>query len=506
MKKLNQLKTGAILSYINIFISCIIPMLYTPVMLSILGQNEYGTYSLANSVISYLSLLSFGMANSVVRYVTKCKCNNDHEGVEKVAGLFVTIYCVITGVVILTGVCLSMFSNRFFATGLNVYELTKLKQLMLIMTLSTAVTFPAVTFSALVIAYERYIFRRIVEIIGTVLPPIFNLIALYLGYGSVGMALVSLSIQTLTLPIYIMYCKKELGIIPKFKGMPIYLLKEIFSYTFFIFLSMIVDMLYWATDKVLIGKMLGTVAVAVYNIGGTFTSMLQNMTIAISSVFVPRIMSMVEKNRPIEEMSELLIRIGRLQYMIVALILSGYAVFGRAFIHFWAGDDYAPAYIIALLTMTPLAIPLIQNVAYNVIVAQNKHRFRAIMYAVIAVANLVMTILAIPKYGIVGAAACTAFAFVLGNGIIMNIYYYRVTKLDIPLFWKNIAKLSVVPMILILMFGYIFKNVCPITTLIGFLTGVICYTVLYGVGMILFMNDYEKNLFFGVVKRLLKRG
>lgn len=504
MKKINQLKTGAILSYVNILISCIIPMFYTPVMLSILGQNEYGTYSLANSVISYLSLLSFGMANSVVRYVTKYKCKNDHEGVERVAGLFVTIYCVITGIVIIAGVILTFLSDSFFSNGLNTGELLKLKQLMLIMTLSTAVSFPSVTYSALVIAYERYLFRRIIEIIGTVLPPLFNLIVLYMGYGSIGMALASLCIQIITVPIYMIYCKKELNIIPKFKNMPIYLLKEIFSYTFFLFLSMIVDMLYWSTDKVLIGAMLGTVAVAIYNIGGTFTSMLQNMTTAISSVFVPRIMSMVEKKRPIEEMSELLIRIGRLQYMIVALILSGYIVFGKVFIHFWAGDDYSQAYTIALLTMIPLAIPLIQNIAYNVIVAQNKHRFRAIMYAVIAVLNVIMTILAIPQYGIIGAAACTAIAFVIGNGIIMNAYYWRVIKLNIPLFWRNILKLSIVPVLLILIFNYISKEICQINTLSGLVVGALCYTILYGIGMTFLMNDYEKNLFFGMIQKFIK--
>ena len=46
------------------------------------------------------------------------------------------------------------------------------------------------------------------------------------------------------------------------------MLKEIWGFTAFVFLGMIVDMLYWATDKVLIGALIGSVAVAVYNIGG----------------------------------------------------------------------------------------------------------------------------------------------------------------------------------------------------------------------------------------------
>ena len=45
-KQINQLRAGALLSYINLAIGCLIPMLYTPVMLELLGQAEYGLYSL----------------------------------------------------------------------------------------------------------------------------------------------------------------------------------------------------------------------------------------------------------------------------------------------------------------------------------------------------------------------------------------------------------------------------------------------------------------------------
>ena len=61
MKKNNELKAGVLLSYVNLAIGMIIPLIYTPIMLRLLGQAEYGLYSLSNSVISYLSLLTFGI-------------------------------------------------------------------------------------------------------------------------------------------------------------------------------------------------------------------------------------------------------------------------------------------------------------------------------------------------------------------------------------------------------------------------------------------------------------
>ena len=44
IEDVNELKAGAILSYVNVIISFIIPLFYTPIMLKKLGQAEYGLY------------------------------------------------------------------------------------------------------------------------------------------------------------------------------------------------------------------------------------------------------------------------------------------------------------------------------------------------------------------------------------------------------------------------------------------------------------------------------
>lgn len=495
IENVNELKAGSILTYINLLISTIIPLLYTPVMLKILGQEEYGLYSLSNSVIGYLTLLNLGFGNAIIRYVTKYKVENNHEKIEKIVGMFLSIYIVLAVIVCILGFAMTGGTGLFFGNGLSPSEIERLKVLMVIMTLSTAVSFPISVLSSVVVSYEKYIFRKMVDGITTIMLPILNLLMLYMGYASIGMALVGLGIQIAYSVIFSVYCRKVIGVVPKFRGMPFDMLKEILGFSVFVFLSTLIDMLYWATDKIIIGSMVGTVAVAIYNVGGTFTGMLQNMSSAISGVFGTRINTMVFSNEPIESISEIMIRIGRLQYLVVSFILSGYIVFGRSFIHFWVGDSYILAYYIGLFTMVPLVIPLIQNIAFSTIVAQNKHQFRAYMYAVIAVLNIIGTVWAIPNYGIIGAAVCTAIAFVVGNGIIMNIYYYKVTKLNIPLFWKNIFKMSLIPVILVVVSIVIIENVVPLSSIKLFIAGIVIYSVLFIAGSWLFtMNSYEKRL------------
>lgn len=506
MKKINELRAGVILSYINLAIGTIIPFVYTPVMLRILGQAEYGLYSLSNSVIGYLSLLSFGLGSTIVRYVSKYRAEKNKEMEEKTIGLFIVLYLILAILVLICGFIIYNNISFFFGNSLTVQEIQKMKILVLIMSFNTAISFPISVFSSIVIAHEKYIFRKLVDMLSTIGVPVFNIIALYLGFGSVGMAVVSTIVQFMMLPTNAFFCFKVLDIRPEFKNIPFYMLKEIAGFSFYVFLGSIVDMLFWATDKVLLGAMVGSVAVAIYNVGGTFNSMMTNLSTSISGVLVPKITTMVFTGDDKQEWTDLFIRIGRLQYYIIALVVSGFIVFGKPFISFIAGDGYEDSYIVALLTMIPLVVPLIQNVGLNILVAQNKHKFRSLVYLAIAILNVISTYLAIPYFGIIGAALCSGLSYILGQGIIMNIYYYKITGLNIKLFWKNILSISWLPIFMI-MGTILISNYINFYSPVNFLIGVIMYSVIYFiVNYVACMNSYEKDIFrkplLGIVNKI----
>lgn len=508
-KNINQLKAGSLLTYVTLFISSVIPLLYTPVMLRILGQSEYGLYSLSNSIISYLSLLTFGLGTSIMRYMMKYKVAKDKVMFERVAGLFILIYLVIGVIVCIVGFFLSIFTDTFFAKGLNSAEISKLKILIIIMTVSTAISFVSSVYSNIIICFEKYIFRRLSDMILTIAAPVLNLVVLFMGMASIGMATIGLVLQILTFFVNYLYSKYKLDVSVRLLHPPVELLKSIFNFTIFVFIGMIADLLYWATDKVLIGSMIGTVAVAIYNVGSTFNSMLQNLAAAISSVFSPRVNTLVFEEKPMEELSDLMIRVGRLQYLIVSLVLSGFIVFGRKFIEIWAGKSYGDAYTIALLTMIPLAIPLIQNIAFTAICAMKKHKFRSILYVVLAVANVIGTYILIPYMGIVGAALCTCVVFILGHGIIMNWYYYKKIGVDILSFWKNILQMSIIPIVMIVAYLLFERYILgDYSSLLIMLVYIVIYTLVFCLlSWIFSMNRYEKDLVLGFVKKFkLRKG
>ena len=107
MNKVNQLRAGVLLTYVNMGLGMIIPMFYTPVMLRILGQEEYGLYSLSSSVISYLTLLSFGLGGAIVRYISKYRAEGKINELEKMAGMALLLYSFLAILVMIGGFFLS---------------------------------------------------------------------------------------------------------------------------------------------------------------------------------------------------------------------------------------------------------------------------------------------------------------------------------------------------------------------------------------------------------------
>ena len=68
-----QRKMGVFLQYGQMAIHAVISIIYTPIMLRILGSTEYGIYNLASSIIGYLSLLSLGFGGSYLRFYSRLK-------------------------------------------------------------------------------------------------------------------------------------------------------------------------------------------------------------------------------------------------------------------------------------------------------------------------------------------------------------------------------------------------------------------------------------------------
>ena len=323
MGKVSQLKAGALLSYVTLAIGNLIPLIYTPLMLRIIGPDEHGLYSIAHSVVSYLTLLSFGFGSSIVRYITKYRTLEDNENEEKTFGLFMIVYGVFSVLVLAVGFALSLGVDVFFSKTLEGNEFDKMRILLMLMSVNVVITFVSTVFSSIIIAHERFIFNKLLSLITTILSPCVSLALLLMNFASVGLTLAATVVNLITLFGYMIYCFNKLRLKPRFRNLDFGVLKEIIIFSAFIFLAELANMLYFATDRVLLGTMVSTTAVSVYTVGATFSNYLNSFTTGISSVLMPRVTSMVFKGAGSKEIDDVFIKVGRLQFIIVSFVISG---------------------------------------------------------------------------------------------------------------------------------------------------------------------------------------
>ena len=501
---INQLKAGAVISYINLLVGNIIPFIYTPIMLRLLGQAEYGLYGIAQSIMGYIALLNFGIGGTIVRYLSKYRAEGNKEQEARVAGLFIKIYSVVCVLILIAGFAF-VANIEVYSRSLSLQEVETLRTLVILMTLNTAIFLPFSVFSSVVISYERYIFSKLVAVLSTTAAPILNILLLYLGYGSVGLVIVSTVLNIITYGLYTYYSLYRVKLRPSFKKAEAGLLTEILKFSFFVFLASIVDTLYWTTDKLIIGWAMGTTAVAVYNIGATFNTYVTGLSSAISGLLIPRLTQMVVKDASKEEFTNIFIKVGRLQFIIVSFIISAFVAFGRQFITLWAGPEYGYSYYVALLTMIPVTVPLIQNTGINILYALNKHQFRSIIYACIAVVNVVLTFWWVEKYGIIGAAMATCLAYIVGNILIINWYYYKKIGIDIPLFWKNILRMCPIMFVMGIIAWFALDALIINNWLIFFATAAIYTAIYFALSYYFMMNQYERNIIIVPLKKVLRK-
>lgn len=507
LNKSQERKIGVVLSYTQMALSIVTALVYTPFMLRTMGQAEYGLYGTVTSATNLIGILDLGFNSAYVKFYSVYKSKNDEKAIQSFNSLFFLVFSIISAVALCIGLFFTFNLNLIFDEGLTSAEYEKARILMSLLTFSLALGFMTTIFGSFISVNEKFFFFKSFTLGTTILTVGLNVLVLILGYGSVGLVCVTISISILTKIVEIIYCFKKLNL--KFgkitHGKDTF--KDMVSFSVFIAINLVVDKINVGIDSVLLGRFCGTVSVACYSVGSSLSGHFTNFSTAISGIFVPHVHQIVnsyeqDSQEQRDALTAFFTKVGRIQNLLMMLIASGFVFFGRKFILFWAGDGYSDAYIVALLLMIPSIVPLIQNVGIEIQRAENRHHYRSYIYGSMALLNLIISIFLCQIWEGVGAALGTAIATVVANGIIMNIVYHKKINIDIIVFWKSILT-QLKGMIIPFIAGALIMLFVPINGWASLIAMIFVYIIIYAVFIWLFsLNDYEKNLTKSILRKI----
>lgn len=504
-----QRKIGIVLSYTHIILQILVGIIYTPYVLRTIGQNEYGLFNTVKSAAEMLTVLNLGFSASYIRFYSKFKNNNEPERINSFNALFFLSFAVLSAIALIAGVFLSFNLRLVFDKGLTPQELADAKIMMILLTFSVAMGFMMTLFNCFVTAKQQFIFSKGSHIAQVVVMLLFNLAALFMGGKALELTISRVAAYLLINAVTVVFCFKRLHLKFDFKHIEKSLFKEVFLFSALIAINIIVDKINTGIDSVLIGRFCGTAAVAIYAIGATINGYFTTFSISISGVYTPMVHDIVNTH-PMDSteqryaLTDLFTKVARFQYLLLALILSGFVFFGKPFILLWAGEGYEMSYWICLVMMAPSIVPLTQNVGIEIQRAENRHHYRSYIYGAMAIVNLIVSIILVQKYEGLGAAIGTGMACIIANIIIMDIVYHKKININIHAYWKNIGR-QTLGMLVPFAIGAVIMHFVTITGWLTLVIWIAVYSAIYLICVWLFsMNRYEKHTVTAAADKILK--
>lgn len=489
-----QIKMGAILSYFNIISKNIVNFMYTPFLLRYVGQANYGLFQMTNSVILSLSLLSMGFSSAYVKFYMMYKVNKDEESIQKLNGIYSLLFVGISLLSLIIGSILVINTGNIFGGNLTATQVNLMRKLMIIMVLDVAITFISTIFDSNITVNEQFIFQQSRQLIQTFLVPLICIPMVLMGTGVLSIVITQISVTTIFLVLNINYCFRRLGMRFKFKDLPVSLLKGLLSFSFFIFLNQIVDLINNNAPNFILGIFQGAKLVATFSIAVQIKNMFFMLSTSLSGMFIPKINKLVSLKRSNSELTDLMIKVGRIQMSLLFFVLGGFIVVGRYFIQLWAGNQNSDAYGLIILMVLPSIVPLSQNVGIEVQKAMNKHIFRSVTYFIFAIVNVLITTIGAIYWGLYWAAMGYVTSIVFANGILMNWYYYRYIGLDMKRYWKKTCTVMI-PFIITTGSLGILQELYPVANIGTFFLFGCIYAGIYGIIYFKYVaNQYEKQI------------
>ena len=501
---MNQRKVGAILAYLSIGIHSIVNFIYVPMLLMFLSKEQYGLYQLVGSMVAYLAIMDFGLANTTVRYYSQLLTKKDIIGQENLLATMLRVYAGISFAIIIVAIALLYLLLPFYTKTLSPAELVTAQYVYWIMVLNLAIIIPGHIFVAIIQSHEKFIFLKGINILNVVLQPILVFIILHFKASIITLVLVQTFCNILMFSANAYYSIFKLGARFRLHKWDNKFVKEVSMFSFFVFLPSIISIAYWKTGQVILGAVVGTVSVAIYSIAIQLSSVFMSLSVAISGVFLPKVSSITAKTKDMDEINNIFIKTGRLQFLLLSLVFCGFVIYGKQFIVFWIGSNFLDAYIYAILIMAGLFVCLIQGVGVPILQAKNKHYFRSKVYFVLGIFNIIVSIPMAKRYGGLGCAVTTTFCLFLGQTIIMNIYYNKI-GIKILEFFKQIFTMAI-PVFITFIIGILIENLFNNTSFLFYISKIfffICIFILLTWNFA--FNQYEKDLIRKPINSIYRR-
>ncbi|MBN2070327.1 MAG: polysaccharide biosynthesis C-terminal domain-containing protein [Candidatus Krumholzibacteriota bacterium] len=423
-----KLLRGSFFRILNIVVIVVVSFFMMPFVIHALGERWYGLWIFAASIVGYYGFLDFGLLIAIQKFISQASGKDDDEDINRIFNTSLFLFFMGSLLIVLVSLVIIWLCPRFVHDPGNINIFRKV---ILLIGLDVAFSFSVRAFIGFLGSNIRHDVIEGIDIIKLLVRTALIVIFLKRGYGIVSLAVITVgvnSIQYLSVVIYVLVRYKILKIRRSYISR--IWMKKLLGFGTFSFIVMVSKRIRFHTDNFVISAFLGLGAVTHYNIGSRVAIYYQSIVQTGIALMFP-VFSKLEGQNDFESIREKYILMIKLT-SIFSVFSGGFLViFGKAFISRWMGIDFIDAYAILVILVIGMLFDSVQSVSATVLLAVSKHKQYSIIVSSEAIANLVLSLILVRKYGIIGVAWGTTIPLLITSLFITPVYTCRVIKVPL---------------------------------------------------------------------------
>jgi O-antigen/teichoic acid export membrane protein len=393
-----------------------------PFLVHRLGLDLYGIWMLVSAIAGTVGIFSLGLGDATVKYVSTYRGRKDFAGVIRVLRATLTMSAVVGALAaLLIFLAAPALVEKVFKIPVEhqpaATRATQLAGFVLLLRSLDSV------FVSVLRAYEKYgpsvrnsVFVKVSTVICAV-------VLVAIGYSVV--AIMAATVATTTLGVLLQAWSVR-RMIPG-ASFALTLSRdswaEILSFGFYTWLQGVASVVFSQADRLLVGALLGTSAVAYYTICLQLAQPIHGLPSAAFNLVFPHISARHEAGdaRGSRRAYHLAVMVNVLGVVLLCLPL---ILFGKQILSLWMGPRFAEhSYLLLVLLTLAFGILSINVVPHYALLALGKARFVSVVNVAGGLLSLVAAAGLMPFMGVVGAAVGRMF-----YGPVVSLNYVEIGK------------------------------------------------------------------------------
>ena len=501
----SQIKLGAIISYLALGLNIALGLIYTPWMKDQIGLDNFGLYTLATSIIS-IFMLDFGLGSAVSRFVAKYRAEGRQDKVDNIIGLIYKLYIAIDIVILVVLTVIFFFIGSIVSEEFTYEQIEQLKVLYVIVAGFNIISFPFSPLNGILNAYEKFIQLKLCDLISKVTTVVFVVIALFISPNVTWVVMANAVSGILVVVIKLIMVKAGVPVKANLKASGKDLYKTLFGFTIWTTIVAIMQRFTHSFAPSILAMTSSPEEIGLYSPAVTIEGYFYTIAVAVNGLFLPRVSQYIA-DKTEEKISELMIKVGKYQLIVMGLIFTGFVCVGKDFMIEWMnGAEYEKTYFCAMIILFPTLISSTLQIANTTVIAKKMVHYNAICMMVTGTLGLAISYVLSLYIGSLGVCIGTAVTSIANMGF-MNIIYHKKAGINMFNFYKKCYLRSVPCFVLTILSGLLICHYINLSGWLGIMVeGVIVVALFAVIFFTIYFTKEEKKNAFNKIRSILKRG